>query len=327
MSPRPWSLIAKEGTSMCPFPVLLSRGLGILLALVMTTMAHSQQITVARARQEKAPPPRDAEPPPGSVHRMVILEGPNRRVHYITTGNLTARDRQVAYDLERAENQLTYVHDLQRLKQQYVNSERILEPQRRAIQENLYGRYLQYSTYGAAYSSSGYGGFGYVGGYYGYPYGYYPFFNNGWGWGWGYGYGYPGGIYSSLGSTSYSEVHSLQYGMGDEGRMKDALVQVIAHESSPDHAAAAVRDYDAAIARAAASPVLSRDLGLPKIVPPAPSPEPTFPKGGKATIWLGNDKYVGTITDDRPGWVVLQTDKAEVTVRKSEITRSEVSKP
>jgi hypothetical protein len=42
------------------------------------------------------------------------------------------------------------------------------------------------------------------------------------------------------------------------------------------------------------------------------------------TIWVGTDKYVGTVKDDLSGWVVLQTDKGEVTVRKSEITRSEV---
>jgi hypothetical protein len=40
---------------------------------------------------------------------------------------------------------------------------------------------------------------------------------------------------------------------------------------------------------------------------------------------VGTEKYMGTVKDDRAGWVVLQTDKGEVTVRKSEITRSEVT--
>ncbi|MGH7173649.1 MAG: hypothetical protein ACRELF_23385 [Gemmataceae bacterium] len=299
---------------MCSFPVLLSRGLGILLGAVVTTMAHGQQ--------NNAPAAPAKAPPPGSVHRMVIREGPNRHVHYIATGNLSTRDREAAYKLERAENELTYARDLQRLKQQYVNSERILEPHRRAVQQELYGQRIQSSGRSATYANYGSGGYGGGGGYYGSPYGYYPFFNNGWGRGYGYGGG-GGGVYASLGSTSYSVVRSLQFGMGDEGRMKNALVQVIAQEASASHAAGAVRDYEEAAARAAASPVLSRDLGLPKSA--APAKEKSFTQGSKATIWVGKDKYSGTVKDDRPDWVVIQTDKAEVTIRKSEITRTEVS--
>lgn len=302
---------------MCSFPVLLGRGLGILLGVVVTTMAHGQQNKVAPERPEKAPPP-------AGVHRMVIQEGPNRRVHYITTGNISTSDRLAAYNLERFENDLTYLHDLQRLKQQYVNSERILEPQRRAVQQRWYGVREQTGDYAAAAYSPG--GYGYVGGYYGYPYGYFPFYNNGWGYGYG-GYGghggYPGGVYGWLGKSWDTMDRSLQYGVGDEGRMKNALVQVIAQDATPSRTAAAVRDYDAAAARAADSPILSRDLGLSKSAAAAPAREPKYTKGAKATIWVGNDKYVGTVKEDLPGWLVLQTDKAEVTVRKSEITRSE----
>jgi hypothetical protein len=110
--------------------------------------------------------------------------------------------------------------------------------------------------------------------------------------------------------------------------MKNAIVQVITQQSSPDYAAAVVRDYEAAVSRAAASPILSRDLGLPKSAVQTPQKELSFTKGSKAVIWVGVEKYEGTIKDDRPGWVVLHTDTGEVTVRKSEITRSEVpSKP
>lgn len=289
MSPPPWSLIAKEGTNMRLFPVLLGRGLGIALGVIVTTMAHGQQSNVAPARPEKTPPP-------AGVHRMVIQQGPNRSVHYIVSGNASNDDRVAAYNLERSENDLSYLRDLQALKQQYVNSERTLEPQRRIVQQQLYGMRTQSGNYGATYYSPG-SGFGYVGGYYGYPGGYYPFFNNGWGGGYGYG-SYPGGVYGSLGTSWNSTARSLQYGMGNEGVMKNALVQVIAQDASSGHAAS------------------------------APSREPGFTKGGKVTIWVCNDKYVGTIKDDLPGWVVLQTDKGDVTVRKSEITRSEVpSKP
>jgi hypothetical protein len=297
---------------MSSFPVLLSRGVGILLGVVVTTMAHGQQ---NNAPAEKAPPP-------GSVHRMVIRQGPNVRVYYITTGNLSTSDRQAADNLERAENELAYAREVQALKRQYVSSERILEPRRRAVQQELYGTRISSSSYSA--TAARYGS-GLGGGYYGNPYGYYPFYTNGWGSGYG---GSSGGIVAYLGSNSSSVVRSLQFGMGDEGRMKNALVQVIAQEATPSHAAGAVRDYENAAARAAESPILSRDLRLPKSAAPAPGKEASFTKGSKITIWVSNDKYTGTVKDDRPGWVVIQTDKAEVTVRKSEITRTEVpSKP
>jgi hypothetical protein len=120
-------------------------------------------------------------------------------------------------------------------------------------------------------------------------------------------------------------VRSLQYGVGDEGRLKDALVRVIAHDATADRSVAAVRGYEAAAARAADSAVLSRDLGLKKGPAPKPDQGLSFPKGSKVTVWVGKDKYVGTVKDDRGDWLVIQTDSAEVTLRKSEITRSEVS--
>lgn len=305
---------------MCSFSVLLGRGLGVVLGVVATTMAHSQQ--------DKTPTAPEKAPPPASVHRMVIREGSNQRVQYITTGNVSTSDRMAAYNLERTENELGYARDLQRLKQQYVASERILEPHRRAVQQQLYGKRLSSSSYGASSYSPGGGGFGYVGGYAGYPSGYYPFFNNGWGYGYGghgggSGYGATGGGFSYFGSSYSSEVDSLQYGMGDEGRLKNALVQVIANEASASYPAGALRDYEDAAAHAAASPLLSRDLGLPRSAAPTRPQEMSFSPGSKTTIWLGKDKYTGTVKDDRPGWVVLQTDTGEVTVRKSEITRVE----
>src|SRR5579875_246000 len=287
---------------MYTLPVPRIHGLVILLGILALMLAHSRQTTAA-------------EPPPGSVHRMVIQEGANRRVHYIASGNLSTSDRLAAANLERAENELAYVNDLQQLKLQYVRSERSLEPWRRYVQEWLYGARISYGV-----SNSGYVNY-LPNGIYGVPgtYGYNPFYFPSF-----YGYGYRCGAYASLGGSSYSETHSLQFGMGDEGRVKDALVQGIARQALPEYAAAVMRDYEAAVSRAATSPVLSRDLGLSKSAAPTPSAEPTFPKGSKAAIWVGNEKYVGTIKDDRPGWVVLQIDKADVTVRKSEITRAEV---
>jgi hypothetical protein len=284
-------------------PVSLSLGLGALLAVVATT-AHGQQIVVAQAAQEKAPPPKSAEKaPPASVHKMTIFEGAHRRVNYITSGNLSTADQLTAYDLERAENELAYVRDLQRLKQQYAHSERIMEPQRRYVQEQLYGTQISYAG-----SSGYYGGYG-GRGYYPYAFG---------------SYGWSRGFTGFAGSTSYSVVRTLQYGMGDEGIVKNSIAPGMAREGSPEHAAFAVRTYDTVAARATASPTLSRDLSLQK--GPAYSTDHclSFAKGSKVTVWVGNDKYQGTVKDDSADWVVLQTGTSDVTVRKSEITRSEV---
>jgi hypothetical protein len=287
-------------------PVHLGRGLGVVLGAVLATTAHGQTITVAQTAQPKASPPAAAPAPlPASVHRIVVFEGPNRSVHYITAGNVSNADRLAAYELERAENALTYYRDLQRLKQQYVNSERILEPQRRYVQEQLYGTQIRYAGSSVGYTGGSYGGWGYG-----------PFV-------WG-GYGYPRSFGGYTGATSYQVVRSLQYGMGDEGRFKNVMVQGIATDAAADRAPAVLRDYDAAVAQAATSPVLSRDLGLQKAPRTFESREPSFAKGSKVTIWVGNDKYAGTVKEDRPGWVLLQTDKGEVNVRKSEITRSEI---
>jgi hypothetical protein len=223
-------------------------------------MAHAQQVVTARSLQEKAPPAPAAEPDGGSVHRMVILEGPNRRVHYIPTGNLSSSDRQAASNLERAENELAYLSDLNQLKQEYVRSERMLEPHRRAVQLELYGRHISTSNYASSYVGySPYSYYGYPGGLYGYygagqPAMYNPFF---------YGHGGNGrGGLGSFASSGYSEQRGLQYGMGDEGRMKAAIVHVIASQYTPDYAAAAAKNYQSALDAAAASSVLSRDLGL-----------------------------------------------------------------
>jgi hypothetical protein len=250
---------------------------------------------------------------------MVIQQGVNRSVHYIASGNLSSDDRRAAADLERAENELSYLRNLQQLKHQYVKSELSLEPWRNYIQRQLYGRQVHSGSYNATYANyvpnSGYGvATPYGNGQFSSPYGY----------GFGHGFGSPGLAFASRNASSYSETRSLQYGMGNEGVLKNAIVQVIARQSSPDATVAAMRDYESALSRAAASPVLSRDLGLTKKDVSSPSAEPAFTRGAKATIWIANEKYEGTVKDDRPGWVVLQTDKAEVTVRKSEITRAEV---
>lgn len=238
---------------MRTFPIHRGRGLGVLLGVVATMTAHSQQSPAA-------------EPSSPSVHRMVIVEGANRRVHYIGSDGLSTSDRLAAADLERTENELAYLSELQQLKHEYVRSEISLEPYRRYVQRQLYGTRIQYGGYNSTYANyvpnSGLG----VPGTNGYNTFYGPF-SRGYGYG---GYGYPGVAYGSGMGSSYSVTQSLQYGVGDEGRFKNAIVSVIAQQASPEYAATALRNYEAALNRAAESSVLSRDLGLKKSDSPPP---------------------------------------------------------
>lgn len=239
---------------MCVHPVHLRRGLGLLLGVAAMTSAYSRQASAA-------------EPASPSVNRIVIVEGGNRRVQYVASGNLSTSDSQALSDLQRAENELNFVNDLQQLKHQYVRSERSLEPRRRFVQERLYGTRISSGSYGSTYAnymtnpgsllpgSSGYNTF------YGGPYAY-------------GGYGYPGGALGYGGASWNSVTNSLQYGMGDEGRMKNALIGVIAQQASADYTAAAIRNYKDAVDRAAGSSILSRDLGLKKSDAPAKPAKP-----------------------------------------------------
>src|SRR5579871_4127263 len=160
---------------MRPSPVILGRGLGIVLGLAVAASAHGQPITVAKEAQPKAPAAKGAavETAPASVYKLEVYQGPNRIVHYVPSGDLSTSDRLAAYEMERAENDLAYAHNLQRLKQQYVNSERVLEPQRRYVQELLYGSSISYgSSFSNSIGAGGNGGFGYGGrGYFPYVFG------------------------------------------------------------------------------------------------------------------------------------------------------------
>lgn len=256
---------------MCSHPVPLRHGLALLLGLAIAATAHGQQIRTASLRQDKAQPRRDADSSGGSVHRMVILEGLNSRVQYIPTGNLSSSDRQSLSNLERAENDLAYLRDLQQLKHEYIKTERMLEPHRRAVQMELYGREIITSNYSSSYVNySPYRAYGYPGGLYGYNTSYWPYYSF---YPYSYGgYGSAGGAIGYRSYSGYTERRGLQYGGGNDGRVRTAILQAITTQTSPDSVNAAIKNYETAVDRAAASSVLSRDLGLTKRATPPPKP-------------------------------------------------------
>jgi len=73
------------------------------------------------------------------VHRMVIINGKDRIVHYFSKSG-SAAEQAALRNLERAENEASYADALQELKRQYVATESAMEARRRQVQMQLYGR-------------------------------------------------------------------------------------------------------------------------------------------------------------------------------------------
>jgi hypothetical protein len=246
---------------------------------------------------------------------MEIYNGPTREVRYYAA---SPGERSTLSDLERAENELGYVKNLEALKRQYVNSERILEPQRRYVQEQLYGTSISFGWYN---SLAGYG----YGTDFGRPGSVYPYvfpYNYG-------GYSYPG-FSGYLGGFSTSVTRNLAYGMGDEGRFKDAMVQVIAQQAaSPEYMAQAYRNYAAALNTAASNKAIARSLKLgppSEALPAAIPPEQT--KAPVTLILKGGDKLEGSsVREDGDTYVLKLSGGSEIRVPKGDVSKVDRAKP
>ncbi|HZY88746.1 MAG TPA: hypothetical protein VFE78_28235 [Gemmataceae bacterium] len=282
----------------------------VALGLLTATAGRAQEKLPAPAK------PAARETAPSGVYRMVIRNGATETVHYVTGSGVSPGDSAMLRDLEGAENEAMYARNLQRLKMQYVASERLLEPERRFIQKALYGQSISYGTSNGFDSSlGGYGGpgFRFAGGY--------PYYGGGYG-----GFGYGGSVF---GSSSSSVNRSLANGMGDEGVLKNMLSQTIAQEATPNYTAAAMRNYNAAVARAGESNSLRVALGLPERKAGGPNPyryaaaESTAP----VVLTLKNGQQVeGSKMAMEGDFYVIETPTRKVRVLKSEVTRIDEAK-
>lgn len=269
--------------------------------------------TTAGRAQEKLPPPAKpaaGETAPSGVYRMTIRNGATQTVHYVAGRGVSPGDAAALRDLEGAENDAMYARDLQRLKMQYVASERLLEPERRFIQMALYGQSINVSASGGYAGSLGGNGFRYAGGYpfYGYsPYG---------------GYGAYGGGGMAFGSSSASVNRSLANGMGDEGVLKNMLSQVIAADATPNAMATAMRNYNAAVARAGQSNALRVALGLPEAKAGGPNPYryAAAESNAPVVLTLKNGQTIeGSKMTTEGDFYVIETPTRRVRVLKSEV--------
>jgi hypothetical protein len=239
--------------------------------------------------------------------------------------NVSPGDSMTLKDLERAENEMSLAQNLEALKREYVHSERILEKDRRYVQQMLYGRSVSSSAMGPFAFSTSFGarvGNGYP---FGFPYNY-----------GGYGFG---GLGAMIGGGGVSETQNLAFGTGYEGPIKEAVAQVIGRQAAPEATAAAYRNYGAAVARAANTPVLRDSLALGR--PTKGRPEtvgeaafgqtipggPTFRTGSPVTLTLrGGSTVEGTVAGEDPEWVTVDTGNSIVNVRKSEVVKGEQKK-
>lgn len=236
--------------------------------------------------------------------QIEIYNGPVRTVRYVAP-SLSPGERAALHDLERAENEAAYADELLALKRQYVADEQILEPQRRIVQQQLYG--LSVESTGVSSYSGGFGG--------GFP-GYYPYaYAN------PYGGGFGGNFGSYLSANTTTVVRSLANGVGDEGAIKTAMARQLATQAAPEYAAAAARGIDAALVRVGESDRLAKAFGIAKSdVRPAAG-------GGRILLTLkSGEKLEGTLYSEDADWFKVETATATVSVRKSDVTRVEQPK-
>lgn len=294
----------------------LAGAAGVVLGLVLTSAAHAQA-------------------PRAGVHRMEINNGATQTVRYFGV-RLSPGESAALRDLERGENEVAYLHNLQNLKREYVSDERRLEAVRFQAQQDFYGKSMAASGYGglgnfaslgldsgylAALNLRGSYGAAGLGGLYG---GYYaPGLYS------GLGYGYGSGL---LGSGTPAA--GLGYGSGIDDPIKASLASVIAQQATPQYAALVDRDLDRAIAQAGNSKTLSVALGLPDasrgrggdayIRPVAAETEPAAP----VTVTLKNGTVLrGTKLEETKEWIIVVTGKGGKTrVRPTEVVRIDEGK-
>jgi hypothetical protein len=164
-----------------------------------------------------------------SFHQMEIFNGSARTVHYFLDHATPAEALELSRH-ETAENEFLLTAELSALRRQYINDERFLQARRTNVQQLLYGYSTEYAV--SLYPAWGYG-------WYGYP----------------FGFGFPY-LYGNMTGTA---AHSLAFGVGDEGVIKNEIARTFAPLTTPAHAAEVYQNLQ----RPFASPRLAKIFGPP----------------------------------------------------------------
>lgn len=299
----------------------MTGGAGVLLALLLTGTLAAQDRAKAPARgKDRGVRPASGErviDRPGTVREMEIYDGARRTVRYFGE-NLSPSETTMLKEMERLENEGAYTREVLALKRQYVYGERLMEPYRRLVQKNLYGRQTTRSFAG---------GFGAVAAY-GYPYSYGNVFARvpGYGGYLPYGYGY-GGLVGGYLSEASTETRSLAYGVGDEGPIKEAMASQIATQATPEYATSVGQAYDRVVLRASATPRLSVAMNLPRTGELRKFNDGIRQAEGEATSGVvltlkGGEKIRGKTMKDGKEWITVELADGSMTrVRPGEVVR------
>jgi hypothetical protein len=240
------------------------------------------------------------------VHQMVVVSGPTRNVHYFARSGSPSEEAALR-KLEQAENELALQESLQGLRQQYVNTESLMESRRRVVQQRMYGLNITSKTVNqTTYPLVGQG----EPSPYGTPFAT-GFFNGGSFFPMG-GLGYGGGMgYGTTQRSEYDVNQSLANGIGDEGRFKTAMVAEMAKQSTPESISAAIRNYETALANAVGVRG-SRVVGV------------TFEKMTPQRVTVttsGGEKVSGELIRQDNDWIVVRTADSEERIRMADVSR------
>jgi hypothetical protein len=286
----------------------LGRGAAVLMGLAVATAAHGQ-------------------PTRPGVHRMEINNGAQQTVRYFPN-RLSPGEGVALRDLERSENELSFVRKLQDLKREYVADEARLQVGRNLAAQRAYDVFATTPTsYGAFGGPGGYGVLAAINT--GFPFAFELGSGLGFGYGGYYGLGYGLGGYYGVGAGRgftglVGDAASLAFGPGwgvDPGPIKDNMAVVIAKQATPEYAASIERNYDTALVRASHSPSLRVALDLPKPradgVPVGFEDEPSAPV--VLTLKDGR-RLAGQKVEETKDWVILTTKTRKIRIRPSEVT-------
>jgi len=276
-----------------------SRSLLLGAVLVALFLAAPLQAQTYRARARTTRP---------AAYQMEIFNGASRTVRNF--GNdLSPGEMASLSDLERLENEASFAQEVLALKNQYVVGERLLEPQRRVVQQELYGRSITQSNYGALTTGYGYDWPGYRVA--------------------GYGFFRPAAYGSAVAGDRTTETRSLADGVGDEGVLKATLAGVIAKQAVPSYAASVTKDYRTAVSEAGESRNLRAGLALPttdvirRENNAIRAAEFETPASDRVTLTLMNGKKItGSSLEEGKEWITIKRqDGGTSRFRLSQVTQ------
>ncbi len=314
--------------------VNMGRGAGVVLGLALAATSYGQSpmpapLVPKPASIELLPKPLYSEQGPkpvagpitAGVHRMEIMNGTTGiSVRYFGKG-LAPTEMAALRDLERAENEAAFGETLASLRNQYLRNEMEMETVRHLFAMANYGVTTS-RTFGG--SVGGGCGYGYMNG----LSNNYALVNNPL-----YGAGglFPGQVanspvYPSVYTPGYwgdnfggtvTTMTGLQFGMGDEGVVKNDIVKAMAAHNTPESIAATYHSLDNAASRVAALPRVREGLGQT-------DPSNIGLAGyGPITLTLKDKTEVkGNLVREDADWLYLTTDTEDVTVRKADVMKT-----